>query len=278
MKQLFDDVSYRFSKDVTHSYSTSFTFGIRCLHPDLRKPIYSLYGFVRLADEIVDSFHEYDKKKLLESFRSDTYTALNDRISLNPVLNSFQHMVHEYKIDTSLIDTFLKSMEMDLSIRSYDKQGYDDYILGSAEVVGLMCLKIFVRGNEEEYARLKQYAMRLGAAFQKVNFLRDLKADYFHLGRVYFPGISMAHFNEVNKKEIEAGIDEDFRIAYEGIKLLPKSSRFGVYVAYIYYRSLFDKIKGTSPERIMNGRVRIPNNRKLTLLLSSYVKHSFDLI
>lgn len=278
MKQLFDEVSHRCSKDVTRSYSTSFTWGIRCLHPDFRQPIYALYGFVRLADEIVDSFHDYDKKKLLDDFRQDTCNALQDRISLNPVLNSFQQMVHRYGIDRELIDIFLRSMEMDLYIRSYDQQSYDDYILGAAEVVGLMCLKIFVRGNEVDYERLKKYAMRLGAAFQKVNFLRDLKADYFHLGRTYFPGVSMERFNEVNKREIEKSIDEDFSTAFEGIKLLPKSSRFGVYVAYIYYRSLFDKIKGSSPERILSGRVRIPNNRKLALLLSSYVKHSFDLI
>lgn len=278
MKQLFDDVSFRFSQELTRSYSTSFSWGIRCLHPGFRQPVYALYGFVRLADEIVDSFHDYDKKKLLDNFRKDTYAALNDRISVNPVLNSFQHIVHEYNIDPGLINGFLKSMEMDLCIRSYDKQGYDDYILGSAEVVGLMCLRIFVKGDEKEYERLKKYAMKLGAAFQKVNFLRDLKADYFHLGRMYFPGVSMEHFNEVNKKEIERSIEEDFRVAFEGIKLLPKSSRFGVYVAYIYYRSLFDKIKGSSPERILSGRIRIPNNRKLTLLLSSYVKHSFDLI
>jgi phytoene/squalene synthetase len=252
--------------------------GISFLHKELRKPIYAIYGFVRFADEIVDSFHGFQKEALLEDFKKQTYDAIDSGISLNPILNSFQWAVNKYAIPRELIDTFLASMEMDLEKHEYDKDKYELYILGSAEVVGLMCLKIFVRGNETEYERLKPLAMKLGSAFQKINFLRDLKADFQELGRTYFPGIDLNEFNATVKKEIEADIEIDFQLGYEGIKQLPKNARFGVYMAYIYYYKLFKKIKSTSPHVILTERVRIPNNRKYGLFVTSYVKHNLNLI
>ena len=266
------------SRVTTQRYSTSFSLGIRFLHSDMHKPIYSIYGFVRFADEIVDTFHGFDKARLLADFKSQTYQSIEDGISLNPILNSFQWVVNKYNIPLELIETFLKSMEMDLDKNMYDKYGYEEYILGSAEVVGLMCLKVFVEGAEEEYTRLKPLAMKLGSAFQKINFLRDLKADYHELGRTYFPGIDLNEFNSRVKKEIEEDIEIDFKLGYEGIKQLPKKARFGVYVAYIYYYKLFNKIKGTPAHTILNERIRIPNNKKLRILLSSYVKHNLNLL
>jgi phytoene/squalene synthetase len=252
--------------------------GISFLHKELRKPIYAIYGFVRFADEIVDSFHGFEKEELLADFKRQTYESIDKGISLNPILNSFQWSVNTYRIPRELIDTFLSSMEMDLEKHEYDKDKYELYILGSAEVVGLMCLKIFVRGNEEEYERLKPLAMKLGSAFQKINFLRDLKADYQELGRTYFPGIDLNEFNSTVKKQIEEDIEIDFQLGYEGIKQLPKNARFGVYMAYIYYYKLFKKIKSTSPQVILTERVRIPNNRKYGLFVTSYVKHNLNLI
>jgi phytoene synthase len=278
MKELFDQVSHEMSELTTKRYSTSFSLGISFLSKELHKPIYAIYGFVRFADEIVDSFHQYPKVELLSDFRTQTYKAIEDGISLNPILNSFQWAVNKYKIPMELIDTFLNSMEMDLEKKSYDDQKYEQYILGSAEVVGLMCLKVFVHGNEVEYERLKPSAMKLGSAFQKINFLRDLKADFQELGRTYFPGIDLNEFNSTVKKEIEADIEIDFRLGYEGIKQLPKNSRFGVYMAYIYYYKLFKKIKSTPAEIILNERVRIPNNKKYRLFLTSYLRHSINLI
>jgi phytoene synthase len=278
MKELFDQVSHEMSELTTKRYSTSFSLGISFLSKELHKPIYAIYGFVRFADEIVDSFHQYPKVELLSDFRTQTYKAIEDGISLNPILNSFQWAVNKYKIPMELIDTFLNSMEMDLEKKSYDDQKYEQYILGSAEVVGLMCLKVFVHGNEVEYERLKPAAMKLGSAFQKINFLRDLKADFQELGRTYFPGIDLNEFNSTVKKEIEADIEIDFRLGYEGIKQLPKNSRFGVYMAYIYYYKLFKKIKSTPAEIILNERVRIPNNKKYRLFLTSYLRHSINLI
>jgi phytoene synthase len=278
MKALFDTVSVKCSRITTRAYSTSFSLGIRCLGKTLRDPIHAIYGFVRFADEIVDSFHDYDKKMLFDRFRDDTYRALDERISLNPILNNFQATVHRYRIEHTLIEQFLKSMEMDLSQKSYDPHGFKEYVLGSAEVVGLMCLRVFLDSNEIEYQRLKPFAMRLGSAFQKINFLRDLNADYAGLGRTYFPGLEIADFDEASKKAIEQSIAADFHEGYTGIRQLPRSSRLGVYVAYVYYLALFKKIKNVPSERVMQSRIRIRNRHKARLLAYSYVKHQLNLI
>lgn len=278
MKQIFDNLGQEMSRLTTMRYSTSFSMGIRFLNKDLHKPIYSIYGFVRFADEIVDTFHGFDKENLLSDFKKQTYESIENKISLNPILNSFQWVVNTYQIPLDLIETFLKSMEMDLDKHAYDKSSYEEYILGSAEVVGLMCLKVFVEGDENEYLRLKPLAMKLGSAFQKINFLRDLKDDYHELGRTYFPGIDLNEFNSRIKKEIEDDIAIDFKMGYEGIKQLPKKARFGVYVAYIYYFKLFNKIKSTPTEVILSERVRIANNRKVRILLSSYVRHNLNML
>lgn len=278
MKQLFDKVSFKASKDVTRTYSTSFSLGIWCLSKKLHNPIYAIYGFVRFADEIVDCFHDYDKQRLLAEFKADTYKAIEDGISLNPILNSFQHVVREYNIEHELIDTFLESMEMDLCDKQYDKETYDKYILGSAEVVGLMCLRVFCDGNEEQYQALKPSAMKLGSAFQKINFLRDLQADYKDLGRSYFPGVNIEELDDATKLQIEDEIEADFKAAYHGIMSLPNTSKFGVYVAYVYYYSLFKKIKKTHSSRILNERIRIANKKKVGLLLGSYIRYSFNLL
>jgi phytoene/squalene synthetase len=278
MKELFDDVSVKCSKLTTKSYSTSFSLGIRFLAPDLRNPIYSIYGFVRFADEIVDTFHGFEKKELLLRFKEDTYRAIDEKISLNPILNSFQQVVHKYHLDLDCIETFLRSMEMDLYKDSYTKEEYDNYILGSAEVVGLMCLSVFLRGDRDRYEELKPYAMSLGSAFQKINFLRDLHADYKALGRTYFPGIDLQDFGEKERLEIEEDIDRDFAKGYEGIKRLPKDARFGVFVAYVYYYKLFKKIRNKSTQDILSQRVRISNKRKFALFFSSYLRHSFNLL
>ncbi|CAM4338221.1 Phytoene/squalene synthetase [Pedobacter westerhofensis] len=278
MKELFDRISIASSTIVTRTYSTSFSLGIRCLHKKFHNAIYSIYGFVRLADEIVDSFHGYDKAVLLADFKEGTYKAIAQGISLNPILNSFQLVVNEYGIEQELTDCFLASMEMDLKQTAHCADSYDTYILGSAEVVGLMCLRVFTENNREMYEQLKPSARKLGAAFQKVNFLRDLKNDYEVLGRVYFPQVDLSVFSEKEKKEIEQDIEEDFAAALAGIRQLPRSSRFGVYVAYIYYRNLFNKIKSVSSVRVMSERIRIPNARKLSLLAGSYVKHSLRMI
>lgn len=273
MKKLFDDLSYKISRETTRQYSTSFSLGIMALSPKIRNPIYAIYGYVRLADEIVDSFHDHDKQKLLSKYKEETFSALEDKISLNPVLHSFQETVHQYKIDHALIHQFLKSMEMDLQKIDYNSDLYKEYILGSAEVVGLMCLHIFTEGNIDEFERLKPYAMTLGSAFQKVNFLRDMKDDYQILGRSYFPNVDISYFDNAVKAQIEKEIEEEFKIALEGIRKLPPSSRFGVYLAYRYYISLFRKIKKTSAAKIVNQRIRISNGRKLSLMMSSYVQY-----
>ena len=278
MKALFDSISIRSSRMVTKAYSTSFSLGILGLDKKYHDPIYAIYGFVRFADEIVDSFEGYPQKELLEQFWKDTHKALEDKISLNPILNSFQQVVHGYDIDRELIETFLKSMEMDLYKNEYDEAGYKAYILGSAEVVGLMCLKVFVDGNQERYLALKEPAMQLGSAFQKINFLRDLHADYQSLGRTYFPGVDLNDFNEEVKASIEADIAVDFQAGYEGIKKLPKGARFGVYIAYVYYYSLFKKIRNTHCDLILHERVRISNKRKYGLFLSSYLRHTINWI
>ena len=278
MKSIFDNLSYEISKCTTIRYSTSFSLGIKFLSKDLQRPIYNVYGFVRFADEIVDSFHGYDKETLLKEFKRDTHLAISREVSINPILNSFQETVNKYNIPLDLIDTFLRSMEMDLDNFEHTQESYEEYILGSAEVVGLMCLKIFVRGDEDEYLRLKPSAMKLGSAFQKINFLRDLQADYKELGRTYFPEVEMAEFNDSIKLQIEADIEKDFVAGYEGILQLPKNARFGTYMAYIYYYKLFKKIKDTPAHIILNNRVRIPNNKKYRLFVSSYVKHSLNLV
>lgn len=278
MKQLFDNVSHEMSKLTTKRYSTSFSMGISFLDKELQNPIYAVYGFVRFADEIVDSFHGYDKSELLNDFKIQTYTAIEKGISLNPILNSFQWAVNKFAIPLDLIETFLQSMEMDLNKQTYDEAKYELYILGSAEVVGLMCLKIFVNGSETEYQRLKPAAMKLGSAFQKINFLRDLNDDFNELGRTYFPGINLKDFDCDIKKEIEENIELDFKMGFEGIKQLPKNARFGVYMAYIYYYKLFNKIKATPAKIILQERVRIPNNKKYRLFITSYVKHNLNLI
>ncbi|MES2567867.1 MAG: phytoene/squalene synthase family protein [Bacteroidota bacterium] len=278
MKQVFDSISSKCSELVTKEYSTSFSLGIKFLDKQLHQPIYGIYGFVRFADEIVDSFHDYDKKALLLKFREDTVAAIADRISVNPILNSFQKVVHAYNIEWPLIDSFLNSMEMDLCKIDYDQIDYDAYILGSAEVVGLMCLRVFVNGDDTTYAHLKPYAMSLGAAFQKVNFLRDAKADYEILGRIYFPGVNLENFEAKNKEEIEADIDKDFQNALMGIKQLPVEARRGVYLAYFYYKHLFYKIKKMPSQRILNERVRIPNVQKFGLMFQCMIRHQFNML
>lgn len=278
MKQLFDNVSAMCSKLTTKEYSTSFSLGIHFLNKKLHDPIYAIYGFVRFADEIVDSFHGYDKKRLMEQFRRDTVTALEDTISLNPILNSFQHVVHTYNIEWELIDTFLKSMEMDLDQSAHNEQSYKQYIIGSAEVVGLMCLRVFVKGDTDIYEKQRPYAMSLGAAFQKVNFLRDAKEDFDALGRTYFPDVKMDKFDSHIKKNIESDIEKDFQHALIGIRQLPAESRLGVYLAYIYYKNLFHKIKSIPPERILKERIRIPNVNKFGLLFQSYFRNQFNLL
>lgn len=278
MKELFDTVSMTCSIATTRAYSTSFSLGIFCLEKPIRNPIYSIYGFVRFADEIVDSFHDYNKEKLLQKFKADTYEAIDEKISLNPVLNSFQYTVNTYQIERSLIDQFLRSMEMDLSQHDYNENSFKEYILGSAEVVGLMCLRVFCKGDDKLYQKLKPHAMSLGAAFQKVNFLRDLRADFIGMGRTYFPGIDFQKFNEACKHKIEESIKKDFDHAFIGIKQLPRSSRFGVYVAYVYYLALFRKIKNTPSELVIKSRIRIRNRHKAGLLAYSFVKHQLNLL
>lgn len=278
MKALFDTVSIACSRDITHRYSTSFSLGIRFLARELRDPIYSIYGFVRLADEIVDSFEGYQQAAMLQQLKKDTFDAIEQQISINPLLNSFQQVVHQYDVDHELIRSFLESMEMDLEKQFYTRSLYEKYIYGSAEVVGLMCLKVFCKGNREHYEELKYAAMKLGAAFQKINFLRDVKADYEGLGRIYFPGIDFRNFCDHKKKEIERDIEQDFSEGYKGIKKLPKGSRPGVFLAYVYYRKLFEKIKAVPGERIMKARIRVPDVQKFALLLGCCIKNNLNLI
>lgn len=278
MKKLFDELSYKISKQTTKQYSTSFSLGILALSPKIRNSIYAIYGYVRLADEIVDSFHGFDRTTLLARFREQTNQALEEKISLNPILQAFQETIHRYEIDVQLINQFLKSMEMDLQKIDYDSELYKEYILGSAEVVGLMCLHIFVDGNKEKYNQLKPSAMKLGSAFQKVNFLRDMKDDYQILGRTYFPNVDISYFDNVVKSQIEKEIYDEFKEALEGIKKLSNSSRFGVYLAYRYYISLFRKIKKTSANKIINQRIRISNGRKFSLMMSSYVQYKMSFL
>ena len=274
---LYDQTTLECSKLITQRYSTSFTLGIKTLATKFHLPIYAIYGFVRYADEIVDTFHDQDKKALLERFKKDTYEAIEAKISLNPVLHAFQLIVNQYQIDLDLIEAFLHSMEMDLDFKTYNDSKYHEYIYGSAEVVGLMCLKVFCQGDESEYQRLREPACKLGAAFQKVNFLRDIKSDFEERGRVYFPQIDMSHFSAVSKKEIEDDIQKDFDDSLIGIAGLPAGAKLGVKVAYLYYQKLFDKIKKLPPETITQQRVRIPNAKKLGLLFGSYLENKLGL-
>jgi phytoene/squalene synthetase len=278
MKALYDSTSLAVSRIITNRYSTSFSLGIRFLARRFREPIYAIYGFVRVADEIVDSFHVYNKKELLERFINDTKHAIENKISTNPVLNAFQKTVHEYNIEYELIQTFLDSMEMDLYDRNYDTDKYNKYILGSAEVVGLMCLRVFTENNFKLYEKLKPYAMKLGSAFQKINFLRDVKNDYEILGRTYFPNVNIKKLSEADKKRIEAEIEEEFNLALKGILMLPVDARFGVYVAYVYYRSLLRKIKKLPPQKILNERVRVPNSEKILLFAGSLIRNRLNMI
>ena len=272
MKLLFDQFSYKASKTITQAFSTSFSLGILYINRRLRGDIYAIYGFVRVTDEIVDSFEGYDKKSLLEKFKSDTWEALNNRISVNPILNSFQHTVHHYNIQYQLIELFFRSMEMDLNKVEYNPELYEQYILGSAEVVGLMCLHVFTEKDQTAYEALKPYAMKLGSAFQKVNFLRDLKDDYQVLGRTYFPNLDLMDFNLHIKKQIELDIERDFEMALPGIKKLPRSSKTGVYLAYVYYLSLFKKIKRLPVKQLLSKRVRINNRKKIGLMFNSLIQ------
>jgi phytoene/squalene synthetase len=271
-------VSNQCSRITTHLYSTSFSVGIKCIHQRLREPIYAIYGFVRFADEIVDTFHDFDKRDLLDRFKIDCYRAIEEKISLNPILHSFQATVNRYQIEHSLIEQFLKSMEMDLHKTTYNAEEIDEYIIGSAEVVGLMCLRVFCERNESLFNKLAPYARHLGSAFQKVNFLRDLDEDYRALGRIYFPSIKMTQWNSCSKSDVERSIEKDFDDALVGIKQLPRSSRLGVYVAYVYYKSLFKKIKDTSADAVLKRRIRIPNGDKARLFAYSFVKHQLNLL
>lgn len=278
MLQLFHQSGEQCSRIVTETYSTSFSSAIRLLHKDLRTPIFNIYGFVRFADEIVDTFHAHDKPYLLEQFKKDTYDAIERGISLNPILHSFQLTVNQYDIDRELVNAFFHSMEMDLTRKTYDCDTYREYIYGSAEVVGLMCLHVFCEGNKELYQQLKAPARALGAAFQKVNFLRDIRADYTGLSRVYFPGCDFSNFTEADKRKIEEEILNDFKAAYEGILQLPLKARFGVYVAYKYYFSLFKKIRKLRPEKVLEQRIRIPDFYKALIILRAGVKNQLRLI
>ncbi|MBC8109793.1 MAG: phytoene/squalene synthase family protein [Verrucomicrobia bacterium] len=276
--ELYNKTTFECSKLITESYSTSFTLGIKTLHKKYHFPIYAVYGFVRFADEIVDTFHGFDKETLLERFKSDTYQAIAEKISLNPVLHAFQLIVNEYKIEYELIDAFLKSMEMDLYQQEHDTDSYHEYIYGSAEVVGLMCLRVFCEGDEAMYAQLREPARRLGAAFQKVNFLRDMKSDFQERGRTYFPGVDFSDFSKDSKTLIEADIDADFEAAFQGIIQLPMGAKKGVHLAYVYYITLFKKIKKLPASRILQERIRVPDRKKIALLIGTYFKDSLNFL
>ena len=279
MKKLFDQVSENCSKIVTESYSTSFTLATKMLDRSIRQDIYNIYGFVRFADEIVDSFHDFNKEELLNLFELDLKKSIKDKISLNPILNSFQKTLNKYDIDYELVNSFLKSMKSDLNKKQYlSSEEFDEYVYGSADVVGLMCLKVFVKGNQKQYNNLKPYAMSLGSAFQKVNFLRDLKADHDGLNRSYFPNLNIDKFDEKSKTIILNEINKDFSHALKGILLLPSSARFGVYTAYKYYLKLLNKLKNTNPLKIKSTRIRVPNYQKINVLARSYVRYRLNIL
>ena len=278
MKKIFDEVSQKCSEITTKHYSTSFSLGIKLLDKKIHNPIYSIYGFVRFADEIVDSFHDYNKKELLQQFKSETKDAIKNKISLNPILNSFQHVVNKFNIEWEHIEDFLNSMENDLEKKEHDQESYKKYIKGSAEAVGLMCLRVFCNNKNQLYDELEKYAVNLGSVFQKVNFIRDISADYNQLQRVYFPDLDIQNFNETEKEKIENDIEREFNLALIGIKRLPTSSKKGVYLAYSYYYSLFNKIKAIPAKKIMSERIRIPNFLKILILIKVEFKSLFGLI
>ena len=279
MKSIFDKISFDCSKNVTKSYSTSFSSAVKMLAPSIRQDIYNIYGFVRFADEIVDSFHEYDKSVLFEQFENDLELALNNKISLNPILNAFQHTVAKYGISKELIAAFMKSMKLDLTKKDYKTQEeYNEYIFGSADVVGLMCLTVFVKGDVVKYDELKSAAMKLGSAFQKVNFLRDLKADFEDLSRTYFPDTDLNQLDESSKLKIIEEIEADFKAGYEGIVGLPVEAKFGVYTAYIYYKKLLAKLKQTPSAEIKNTRIRVSNYQKCGLFAKCYFSYKLNII
>jgi phytoene synthase len=276
--ELYHETTLKCSKIITSQYSTSFTLGIKTLDAKFHLPIYAIYGFVRCADEIVDTFHDFNKRELLEAFKKDTYQAIQAKISLNPVLHAFQLIVNKYQIEESLIHAFLKSMEMDLHFSQYNAFRYEEYIYGSAEVVGLMCLHVFCEGNDVLYQELKESARRLGSAFQKVNFLRDLKSDYQERGRIYFPGVDFNDFTKEAKQLIENDIQQDFDAAYQGIIRLPRSARMGVYLSYVYYLRLFKRIRHLPISRILSERVRVPDNQKFALLIQTYFRYQLNFL
>ena len=276
--QLYNQVTAETSKQTTLMYSSSFSSAIKLLHKDLRQPIYDVYGLVRYADEIVDTFHDFDKAKLLAQFKIDTYTAIEQGVSLNPILHRFQLTFRKYNIGQDLVEAFFNSMEMDLCKQDYDAAAYQNYIYGSAEVVGLMCLHIFCDGNKEKYEQLRSSAQSLGAAFQKVNFLRDIKADFEGLERMYFPNCDFTNFKPEDKQAIEADIQADFSAALKGIKLLPIKARFGVYVAYKYYYTLYKKIRNTQHDSILHTRIRIPDYGKLFILAKAKIRSQLNLL
>ena len=279
MKKLFDQVSESCSRIVTESYSTSFTLATKMLDSSIRQDIYNIYGFVRFADEIVDSFHDFNKEELLNLFELDLKKSIKDKISLNPILNSFQKTLNKYEIDYELVNSFLKSMKSDLNKKQYlSSEEFDEYVYGSADVVGLMCLKVFVKGDQKQYNDLKPYAMSLGSAFQKVNFLRDLKADHDGLNRSYFPNLNIEKFDEESKKIILNEINKDFSHALKGIFLLPSSARFGVYTAYKYYLKLLNKLRNTNPLKIKSTRIRVPNYQKINVLARSYIRYRLNIL
>ena len=278
MMQLYHELCRQCSKATTEKYSTSFSSAIKLLHSDLRTPVFNIYGFVRFADEIVDTFHQFDKAALLNEFRNETFAAIERGISLNPVLHSFQETVNEYKIQHDLIEAFFRSMEMDLQKDAYDMTGYREYIYGSAEVVGLMCLYVFCGGDNAMFERLKPFAQSLGAAFQKVNFLRDAQSDYAQLNRTYFPGVDFKNFTPAAKQQIEKDIAKDFMHAFDGIQQLPVKARFGVYVAYKYYLSLFKKIQKAEAESILRQRIRIPDYSKMFIVAKAGVRMQLNLL
>lgn len=275
---LYDEACLECSKVITLKYSTSFSSGIRAFDKKYRYPIYAIYGFVRCADEIVDTFHDKDKKQLITDFRQETFEAIEQRISTNPILHAFQLVVNQYHVDTKLIDIFLSSMEIDLTKTVHDKASYNDYIFGSAEVIGLMCLSVFCEGNAALYNSLQYYARSLGAAFQKVNFLRDMQADLEERGRIYFPNIDFKHFSETDKRQIEEDVKKDFEDGLRGIKLLPKGARLGVYVAYSYYLQLYRKITKTPAPKLLQQRIRVSDTRKLSLYLRAVLQQKLNFI
>lgn len=279
MKSIFDTVSFDCSRHVTKSYSTSFSAAVKMLAPKIRQDIYNIYGFVRFADEIVDTFHDYNKEELFANFEKDLEDALKNKISLNPILNSFQHTVHRYAIPQWMIDSFMKSMKLDLhknTYKSFDE--YNEYIYGSADVIGLMCLKVFVDGDDKKFDELEHAAMRLGSAFQKVNFLRDLKTDFEDLNRTYFPNTDLSRLDEQSKNEIIREIEADFEAGYKGIVKLPIEAKFGVYTAYIYYKKLLSKLKKTPSLEIKNTRIRVPDYQKFGLLARCYINYHLNIL